>query len=144
MDPRCRTCQKICKRLDAEDLPVCYRFSSLGPDKAILLMEKLTQKHQEFGHLKLSRCERTEGNQLAISLKMSCPNRGISEDDQVVVVAQTETQAEMSSLVWFRFHVPTHFCERPEVVEELNSFVKQLVEFLDVSDSLLSAASHPQ
>lgn len=139
MDPNCRDCQNICKRLDSEDAPVRYNFAALTPGQIMLLIEKLIQKQQRLGYLKLGRCVRAEaGNQLAMSLRVSYPEANAQEMDELLVIAQAEGEVDMSSSVFFRFHVHPSYCQRQDVVRELNDFVIRLVKFLDISDKLLA------
>lgn len=83
-------------------------------------------------------CVRGQGFQLALSLQASYPDEKFNADDKLVIVMQAEAGEHCESSIFFRFNVPPRYCARHEIIVELNEFVSRLVQFLNISDRLLS------
>ncbi len=136
MENRCRDCNRMCKWLDASDMPVKYTFKQLTPEQILALIE-LAFRHQNTSSLKVDEIARSQGNQLVVLLSAT---HLVDEDSVVTFIAQSEQVATATEL-WFRYGVDELFCSScPLVLDEFQAMLQDVLETLYANDFLLSAS----
>lgn len=141
MDDRCRHCQGICKRLDANDQPLSYCFSNLAPEKIIEILD-LEVKHYSGNLLRLKQSAVSGGNQLAVLMESSLPGAeaeflGLANvlDHCLVFVCQAESADSGETAVWIRYGTPEACCSSNPLVMELTGLIEHLIAKLYAADS---------
>ncbi len=140
MEKRCRDCSRICKWLDASDLPVKYTFEYLTPQQILALM-KLAFSNHFISSLKIDQIAASQGNQLALLLS-SATNLD-DESLTITFIAQSERGANGCTELWFRYGVDEALCRFPFILDDFQVMVLDVLETLYANDTLLSA-SHGQ
>lgn len=130
MEERCKRCLRICKWLDATDIPEFYSFKSLSASDVLTALEESLRAHT-FQTLLLRQFARSQGNQLAMTFM---PTLSGLETCSIALIAQCATTASGTEL-WFRFGVDDEVCEFEAVVDEFHRVLNETVNMLKERDS---------
>jgi hypothetical protein len=132
MDPRCKTCPHLCKRLDAHEEPASHAFEKLSlKDVAELLPAILTE--YELWRLDILKQAPENNRDMKLLFK---PKEKNTQDPWLTVNAEGR-QNGGTSLV-FNYQVPESCCDFSPFVSELSDLVRHSVDVLSYTDRLLS------
>ena len=132
MDERCKSCLRICKRLDVDDKPERYDFVNLTVDDILNLIDALVRENP-YWQLCVEESERSEGDQLIISFKEKSSSCSSIEIFLIAIVHEGSAGVSL----WFRFAVPDEACKHTLVVREFDDLMRRILEVLVYTDGLL-------
>jgi hypothetical protein len=127
LDEKCKNCQLICKRLDPEDQPASYRFSTLTPALIINTVEECLKKYSAWHHLKIRRSEKSLGDQLVMLLDIEYMR---DMDEPIVLIAQAKVAPDGQNILWFRYQVPDECCQKVSMLS-FSTMMSEIVETLN-------------
>lgn len=135
MDERCQKCPLLCKRLAANDQPEHYAFLRLTPEQVIETIESNIKRYSGWHHFIVEASERSCGNQLVTLLRVRyAPN---SNDEGIVLIAQSERTQDNNTDLWFRYGVPPNCCQQPAMLG-LTRMIEEILESLRQHDWLVA------
>lgn len=140
MDERCKKCACLCKRLDAGDQPVGYRYVHLSPAQVTTLIQKTLGNHRIWHHLEVAESAQSTGNQIVVLIKVLEPLP--QSDSDIILIVQGQMPNRAPTEIWCRYDVPEEYCDQPSVVLELTAIIDEVLKVL--ADSDLSLAQQPQ
>ena len=133
MNPRCKTCPNLCKRLDSgEELPV-YDFARLTIRDVLALLPDILTEY-EFWRLDIMKQPQGADSDLNILLK---PKVKTVQEPWLTVKAGDRSSG--GSTLIFQFQVPEQFCDHSPIVTELSNLVRHSVDVLSYTDRLLDS-----
>ncbi|MBX3073328.1 hypothetical protein KF913_05365 [Candidatus Obscuribacterales bacterium] len=132
MDEPCKSCLRLCKRLDADDKPERYNFCNLTVNEILNLVEKLVLDYP-YWQLCVDKRERSTGDQLIVSFNKK--NEALHSSD-IILIAIVMKRAAGTSL-WFRYAMPEDDCKQILVVREFGDLIHGILDVLFYMDRLL-------
>jgi hypothetical protein len=135
MDERCKSCNLLCKRLDADDAPARYTFGHLSPRQVITLVESSINRFSDWHHLKVEQAERSTGDQLAVLLKVQY--MPASNENHIVLIAQAIRKGDGPTDLWFRYDVPDDCCQAA-AARGFSMMITEVLEQIEQSEWLLA------
>lgn len=142
MDERCKSCLYLCKRLDSDDQPRCYRFKKLAPNQIVRFIHTELRRRREC-YLRLCNSGEGAGDQLALLFTSSypgLPGQTLNEDNErcdILVIAQSE-KCGQETVLWFCYGMPESCCNCPALTSELTETIQLILDSLAWWDNHLT------
>jgi hypothetical protein len=139
MDERCKTCPRLCKRLDLDDRPVSYHFAKLSPEAVIALIIESTETEHRYWELEIEEHACATGHQTAVLVlkPRDQVTQALSPESVMVIVQAANTTS--GTTLWFWYDVPEECCDNTSLVTELSEMINRVLGLLNASDLKLSS-----